>query len=83
MILYHLTALGIPIPGIEVIVDPFMPGPTQIKHAKRGPYFRKREKRLARDPKNWTVPDILVIGQTYFCHPSTFEALKLALHSTA
>ena len=39
--------------GIQIFTDPYMPGPTQIKHASKGPYWKRREKRLARDPKNW------------------------------
>jgi hypothetical protein len=78
---YHLTALGIPIPGVQILVDPYLPGPQQIKHAARGPYFNRREKRLARDPKNYTAPSIIKRNGTYFCHPVAFEALKLAVNS--
>lgn len=78
---YHLTALGIPIPRVKIFVDPNLAGPIQIKHASRGPYFKRREKRLSKDPKNYIVPSILKVNDAYYCHPSTFEALKLALNS--
>ena len=78
---YHLTCFGVAITGVQVFVDANLPGPRQIKHATRGPYFKRREKRLASDPKNYTQPSIVKLNGAYFCHPSAFEALKIALNS--
>ncbi len=78
---YYRMLFGIPIPGIQIVVDPYMPGPVQIKHATKGPYRRRREKKLANDPKNWAMPKIVKVGNAYYCHPWALAVLKLALNS--
>ena len=76
-----IGGVSIPILGIQIFVDPLLPGPQQIKHASRGPYWKRREKRLAADPKNYSAPSIYKHNGVYYCHPEVLPLLKLALNS--
>jgi hypothetical protein len=62
--------------GIEVIVDPYLEGPKQIRFPKRGPYFRRRMRRYAANPNNWEMPQALVIEGRIYCHPVLYDRIR-------
>lgn len=70
--------------AIRVVANVYMPGPQMIRHAAKGPYRRRREKRLALNPLNWRWPSqyMILVDGTYHCHPYTYEALKRAVAET-
>ena len=44
-------------PAFHVIADPYMPTRMRVRYPKKGPYYRRRVKRTANDPRSWQWPE--------------------------
>lgn len=62
--------------GMPLIEDPYCPRPEQVKWPKKGPYWKRRAKKMAKDPRNWSKPEIFVIDGKIVCHPEVAETLR-------
>lgn len=68
--------------AIRVITDPYLPTRTRVRFPKKGPYYRRRLKRTAADPKNYAWPErpfVIVDGNALMCHPDYLPVLKQVL----
>jgi hypothetical protein len=81
---FGIPPLG-PLAGIQVIASEYMGERVQVRFPKapRGPYQRRRQKRMDRDPRNWVNRGngeyFLVDGNAIMCHPDDLAKLQAAL----
>jgi hypothetical protein len=70
------TLLG----GMRICTSESFPVPRQIRFPKKGPYWRRRNRKMQRDRRNWSEPEYFVIkGREIWCHPSVFHLIQQML----
>jgi hypothetical protein len=68
--------------GITIRTSDYMGERVQVRFPKapRGPYQRRRQKRMDRDPRNWITRGkgeyFLVDGKAIWCHPDDLKKLQ-------
>lgn len=68
--------------GIRIIESLYAPYRQRTRFASKGPYFKKRDKKMAKDPRNWKWPDKpfwMLDESTLVCHPFYVASLTKAL----
>lgn len=56
--------------GLRLILDPYCPVPEQIRFPRKGPYWKRRQKKMAAEARNWSKPEFYFTGDAVICHPS-------------
>lgn len=66
---------------LQIIESPYLPARIQLRFPKKGPYWKRRNRRMQADPKNWSEPRFYQQGNRIYCHPSLIPLLRRAIES--
>jgi hypothetical protein len=70
--------------SIRILADPHMPGRYQWRFPEKGPYYQRRQRKFARDARNWRWPDkpfVILGGDCMLCNPDYLPVLKETLRA--
>lgn len=68
-----------PVSALYVVESEHAPQPELIRKPEKGPYFRKRLRRLRANPKNWTKPECIIAGSMIIAHPKVAHLFRSAI----